>query len=99
MALYATAKYIRRFAQIHRVTILSGHKTSKRRLEQKLVLMLSILQNAPSWIDILKPHLLGLIFCNAIRRFFMRENLSRRVVIHTRRDSLSASRLGRIGAV
>ena len=38
----------------------------------------------------LKPHLHGRLFCNAIRRFFMRENLSRRAVTHTRRDSLAA---------
>ena len=36
------------------------------------------------------PHLHGRLFCNAIRRFFMRENLSRRVVTHTRLDSLAA---------
>ena len=38
----------------------------------------------------IKPHLHGRLFCNAIRRFFMRENLSRRAVTHTRRDSLAA---------
>ena len=43
----------------------------------------------------LKPHLHGWlfckrIFCNAIQRFFMRDNLSRRVVTHTRRDLLAA---------
>ena len=38
----------------------------------------------------LKPHLHGRLFCNTIRRFFMRENLSRRVVTHTRLDSLAA---------
>ena len=37
-----------------------------------------------------KPHLHGRLFCNAIRRFFMGENLSRRAVTHTRRDSLAA---------
>ena len=41
-------------------------------------------------ISLDKPHLHGRLFCNAIRRFFMRENLSRRVVTHTRRDSLAA---------
>ena len=38
----------------------------------------------------LKPHLHGPFFCYAIRRFLIRENLSRRVVTHTRRDSLTA---------
>ena len=37
-----------------------------------------------------KPHLHGRLFCNAIRRFFMRENLSRIVVAYTRLDSLAA---------
>ena len=37
-----------------------------------------------------KPHLHGQLFCNAIRSFFTRENLSRREVTHTRRDSLAA---------
>ena len=37
-----------------------------------------------------KPHLHGRLFCNAIRRFLMGENLSRRVVTLTRRDSLTA---------
>ena len=43
----------------------------------------------------LKPHLHGRLFCNAIRRFLMRENLSRRVVTHTRRDSLTAIAFGK----
>ena len=43
----------------------------------------------------LKPHLHGRLFCNAIRRFFMRENLSRRAVTHTRRDSLAAIMFGK----
>ena len=42
-----------------------------------------------------KPHLHGRLFCNAIRRFFMRENLSRRAVTHTRRDSLAAIAFGK----
>ena len=37
-----------------------------------------------------KPHLHGRLFCNAIRRFFMRENLPRKAVTHPRRDSLVA---------
>ena len=45
--------------------------------------------------DSLKPHLHGRLFCNAIRRFFMRENFSRRVVTHTRRDSLAANAFGK----
>ena len=43
----------------------------------------------------LKPHLHGRLFCNAIQRFLMRENLSRRVVTHTRRDSLTANAFGK----
>ena len=43
----------------------------------------------------LKPHLHGRLFCNAIRRFFMRENLSRIVVTHTRQDSLAAIAFGK----
>ena len=43
----------------------------------------------------LKPHLHGRLFCNAIRRLFMRENLSRRVVTHTRLDSLAAIASGK----
>ena len=39
---------------------------------------------------LVKPHLYGRLFCYAIRRFFMRENLSRSVVAHTRRESLAA---------
>ena len=39
---------------------------------------------------IVKPHLNGRLFCNAIRRFLPRKNLSRRVVTHTRQDSLAA---------
>ena len=42
------------------------------------------------WQQTLKPHLHGRLFCNAIRRFFMRENLSRKAVTHTRQDSLAA---------
>ena len=38
----------------------------------------------------LKPHSHGRLFCNAIRIFFMRENLSPRAFTHTRRDSLAA---------
>ena len=38
----------------------------------------------------IKPHLHGRLFCNAIRRFLMRENLSRIMVTHTRQDSLAA---------
>ena len=43
----------------------------------------------------LKPHLHGRLFCNAIRRFFRRENLARRVVIHTSPDSLAAIAFGK----
>ena len=43
----------------------------------------------------MKSHLHGRLFCNAIRRFFMRENLTRRVVAHTRQDSLAAIALGK----
>ena len=43
----------------------------------------------------LKPHLHGRLFCNAIRRFFMRENLSRKAVTHTRQDSLAAIAFGK----
>ena len=43
----------------------------------------------------LKLHLHGRLFCHAIRRFFMRENLSRRVVTHTRRNSLAAIAFGK----
>ena len=43
----------------------------------------------------IKPHLHGRLFRNAIRRFLMRENLSRRVVTHTRRDSLAAIAFGK----
>ena len=46
-------------------------------------------------ISPVKPHLHGRLFCNAIRRFLMRENLSRRVVTHTRRDSLCAIAFGK----
>ena len=42
-----------------------------------------------------KPHLHGRLFCNVIRRFLMRENLSRRAVTHTRRDSLAAIAIGK----
>ena len=42
-----------------------------------------------------KPHLHGQLFCNAIRRFFMRENLSRKAVTHTRQDSLAAIAFGK----
>ena len=42
-----------------------------------------------------KPHLHGRLFCNAIRRFFMRENLSRKAVTHTRQDSLAAIAFGK----
>ena len=42
----------------------------------------------------IKPHLHGRRFCNAIRRFFVRENLSRRAVTHTRRDSHGAITFG-----
>ena len=45
--------------------------------------------------SLIKPHLHGRLFCNAIRRFFMRENLSRRVVTYTRRDSLTAIAFGK----
>ena len=47
----------------------------------------------PAWF--LKPHLQGRLFCNSIWRFFMRENLSRKVVPHTRRDSLAAIAFGK----
>ena len=43
----------------------------------------------------LKLHLHGRLFCNAIRRFFMRENLSRKAVTHTRQDSLAAIAFGK----
>ena len=43
----------------------------------------------------IKPHLHGRLFCNAIRRFFKRENLSRRAATYTRRDSLTAIALGK----
>ena len=43
----------------------------------------------------LKLHLHGRLCCNAIRRFLMRENLSRTVVTHTRRDSLTAIAFGK----
>ena len=43
----------------------------------------------------IKPHLHGRLFCNAIRRFFMRENLSRKAVTYTRRDSLTAIAFGK----
>ena len=43
----------------------------------------------------LKPHLHERLFCNAIRRFLMRENLFRRAVTHTRRDSLAAIVFGK----
>ena len=43
----------------------------------------------------LKPHLHRRLFCNAIRRFFMRKNLSRRVVTHTRPDSLAGIAFGK----
>ena len=59
-------------------------------------------KNVQSWIHqksvlvcSLKPHLHGRLFCNAIRRFFMRENLSRKAVTHTRRDSLAAIAFGK----
>ena len=35
------------------------------------------------------------ISCNAIRRFFMRENLSRKAVTHTKQDSLAAIAFGK----
>ena len=38
----------------------------------------------------LKSHLHKQLFCNTIRRFFMRENLSRIVVAYSRLDSLAA---------
>ena len=44
---------------------------------------------------ILKPHLHRRLFCNAIRRFLMLENLSCRVVTHTRQDSLAAIAFGK----
>ena len=43
----------------------------------------------------IKPHLHGRLFCSVIRRFFMRENLSRIVVTHTRQDSLAAIAFGK----
>ena len=43
----------------------------------------------------LKPHLHGRLFCNAIRRFFTRENLSRIVVTHKSRHSLAAIAFGK----
>ena len=46
-------------------------------------------------IIFVKPHLHGRLFCNAIRRFFMRENLSRKAVTHTRQDSLAAIAFGK----
>ena len=46
-------------------------------------------------ISCLKPHLHGRLFCNAIRRFFMRENLTRKAVTHTRQDSLAAIAFGK----
>ena len=53
-------------------------------------------RNADSLIKIgLKPHLHGRLFCDAIRRFFMSENLSCRVVTHTRRDSHAAIAFGK----
>ena len=42
-----------------------------------------------------KPHLHKRLLCNAIRRFPMRENLSRRVVTHSRQDSLAAIAFGK----
>ena len=53
--------------------------------------------NKMPWITmgLLKLRLHGRLCCNAIRRFLMRENLSRTVVTHTRRDSLTAIAFGK----
>ena len=59
---------------------------------------LALINTLPSQkgLDVgLKPHLHGRLFCNAIRRFFMRENLSRKAVTHTRQDSLAAIAFGK----
>ena len=77
--------------------VLSTHSLQKEQLSvyssKKRVGCL--LQNNSSGFILFKPHLHGRLFCNAIRRFFMRENLSRRVVTHTRRDSLTAIAFGK----
>ena len=52
------------------------------------------LKSRTRW-DCVQPHLHGRLFCNAIRRFFMRENLSRKAVTHTRQDSLAAIAFGK----
>ena len=44
---------------------------------------------------LIKPNLHGRYFCKAIRRFFMRQNLSRTVVTHMRQDSLVAIAFGK----
>ena len=61
-------------------------KTAMIGLNTASVIKLMFLQSSLS----IKPHLHGRLFCNAIRRFFMRQNISRRAVTHTRQDSLAA---------
>ena len=71
---------------LHRV----AQKYNRHRKLQVLLTRQRFLPNAMMLKCGFKPHLHGRLFCNAIRRFFMRENLSRRAVTHTRRDLLAA---------
>ena len=73
---------------------------SKTRNEKEFIIsymdgIQSLIGKIKPMINNLKPHLYGRLFCNAIRRFFMRENLSRKVVTHTRRDSLATIAFGK----
>ena len=84
-------------SRARRILASSRAKYNRHRKSQVLLTRQRFLRNAiaASKFRLVKPHLHGRLFCNAIRRFLMRENLSRGVVTHTRRDSLTAIAFGK----